>query len=87
MTVYIEMLNECSSSQQLNVYEYTFGALRVCISRTTSLVTLPSLFVTWKVVQTVTTTVVDTVVPIGPVITICNILYKLYVRLLLLLLL
>lgn len=70
MTVYIEMLNECSSVQQQSVY--TFSASIVCISRTTSIVALSSLFVTRRGIQTVTTTVVDTAITIGTVITFCE---------------
>lgn len=41
----------------------TFVAEHISISWLTSLVTVSSLFVTWKVVQTVTTTVADTIMP------------------------
>lgn len=65
---------------KLSVYTYiyrsvsvfTFAAVIAGISQVTSLVTLPSLFVTWIVVQTVTTTFVDTVISIGTVNTLCN---------------
>lgn len=45
------------------------AAVIACISRVTSIVTVTRLFVTWCVVQTVATTVDDTVVTIGPVVT------------------
>lgn len=54
-------------------FQYTFATIRVGISRVTSSITMTSLFVTWKVVQTMTTTVVHTVISIGPVITFYNI--------------
>lgn len=56
-------------------YEYTLAAVIVCISRVTSFFTVSSLFVTQRVVQTVNTTVVDTLISIGPGITLCNISY------------
>lgn len=59
----------------LYIYKYTCATGRVCVSRFTSPVTLTSRFVTWRVVQTVTTTVVVTIITIGPFITLCNILY------------
>lgn len=49
--------------------KHTSAAVTISISRVTSSVANTSLFVTWSVVQTVTTTVVNTVVSIGPVIT------------------
>lgn len=56
-------------------YDYTLAAVIVCISRVASPVTCTSLLATWGVVQTMTTTVVNTVVTIGSAITICNELY------------
>lgn len=56
-------------------YEYTLAAVIICISRGTSPVTVSSLFVTWISIKTVTTTVVHTVISIGVVITLYNILY------------
>lgn len=50
----------------------TFFTVIISISLYTSPLTVSRLFVTWSVVQTVATTVVDTVVSIGPVITLCN---------------
>lgn len=52
--------------------QFTFATVRVSISRVTSFVTLTSLFVTCGVVQTVTTTAVDTVIAIGTANTLCN---------------
>lgn len=49
----------------------TFGTFTVSISRFTSSVTMSSLFVTWRVIQTVTITGVNTVISIGPVFTFC----------------
>lgn len=46
------------------IYEYTFAAVTISISRITSPVTLACLFVTGRVINTVTATVVDTVVTI-----------------------
>ena len=50
----------------------TFSAERVSKSCFTSPVTLPSLFVTRRVIQTVIATVVDTVIIIGSILTYCN---------------
>lgn len=51
---------------------FTFVTVDINISRVTAPVTVSSLFVTWKVIQTVTTTVADTVISKGPVITTYN---------------
>ena len=50
----------------------TFNAERVSISWFTSPLTLPSLFVTRRVIQTVTAAVVNTVIAIGSILTYCN---------------
>lgn len=50
----------------------TFTTENVVISRFTSFVTVTSLFITWRVIQTVTTTVVDTTITIGPDFTLYN---------------
>lgn len=47
----------------------TLSAVAVGIPRVTPLVTLPSLFVTQRTIQTVTTAIVDTTITIGTVIT------------------
>lgn len=52
--------------------QFTFATVIVSISWVTSPVTVTSLFVTRKVVQTVTTTVVDIIVFIGSVFTFCD---------------
>ena len=44
----------------------------VGISRFTSRVTVPILFITWRVIPTVTTTVVDTVITICSILTFCS---------------
>lgn len=53
-------------------YEHTVTASSVCISRVTSPVTMTSLFITWKVIQTVSTAVADTLITISSVRTLCN---------------
>lgn len=53
------------------IHERTFVAVPFCISRIASLVTISSLFVTWRIIQTVPTAVVDTSISIGPIITFC----------------
>lgn len=60
------------SQTYLSVKLHTFAAVIVFISRVTSTVTMSSLIVPWRVVQTVSTTAVDTVIYICPVITLCN---------------
>lgn len=55
-----------------SIYEYTFATVSVCVSRITSTVTLTRQFVTGKIITAVTTTVLVTITPIGPVITPCN---------------
>lgn len=61
-------------------YEYTLAAEIVCISRVTSFITMTSLFVTCRVVLTVTTTVVDTVISKAANITLCNRLHSYNVK-------
>lgn len=58
----------------LHIFSYisTFAAVAVCIPRVTPLVTMPSLFVTQRVIETVVTTVVDTIISVRPVITSYN---------------
>lgn len=56
--------------------EYTLVTVGVRISQFTSPVTMTCRFVTWRVVQTVTTAVVDTVISIGTIVTLCNNLYQ-----------
>lgn len=56
----------------ISFYMSTLATVVVGISRVTSPVTVTSLFVTRKVVQTVTTTVVDIIVFIGSVFTFCD---------------
>lgn len=46
------------------IYEYTFAAVTISISWTTSSVTLTRLFVTGRVINTVIATVVDTALTI-----------------------
>ena len=53
-------------------YLFTFVAQCVGMSRFTSHVTVSSLFVTRRIIQTVTATVVDTVVTIGSILTFYN---------------
>lgn len=52
--------------------QFTLATVIISISRVTPPVTVTSLFVTWRVVQTLTTTVVDTVIAIGTANTLCN---------------
>lgn len=54
------------------ILRLTFVAATISISWFTSPVTVPSLFVTWRVIKTVTTAVVGTVISIGPFNTLCN---------------
>lgn len=57
------------------IYEHTLVAFSLCISRTTSSVTMTRQLVTGKSITTVNTTVVVTTITIGPAITFCNKLY------------
>lgn len=57
------------------ILRLTFVTAAISISWFTSHVTVPCLFVTQSVIETVTTAVVDTVISIGPVNTLCNRLY------------
>lgn len=51
------------------IFNITHDTVFACISWITPPVTMTSLFVTWNVVQTMTTTVVDTVIAIGIIVT------------------
>lgn len=51
------------------ICSFTFATVALCISRVTSPVTMSSPYVLRRVVQTVSTTVVDTAQTIGPVVT------------------
>lgn len=53
-------------------YVYTLAAVGVCISRVTTPVTCTGLFITGGAIQTMTATVVHTVVTKGSAITLCN---------------
>lgn len=53
-------------------YVYTLATVGVCISRATTPVTGAALFITGGVIQTMTATVVHTVVTKGSAITLCN---------------
>lgn len=48
---------------------FTFAAVVISVTRFAPFVTVASLFVTWSIIQTVTTAIADTVITIGPVIT------------------
>lgn len=56
-------------------YVYTLAAIGVCISRATTPVTGTALFITGGAIQTMTATVVHTVVTKGSTITLCSGLY------------
>lgn len=53
-------------------YVYTLAAVSVCISRVTTPVTGTALFITGRAIQTMTVTVVHTVVTKGSAITLCH---------------
>lgn len=59
-----------------NMYAFicklTFATVTVSKPRVATLITVTSLLVTWRVVQTVTTTVVCTIISIGTLITFYN---------------
>lgn len=58
---------------QIYIYTiFTFATEYICVSSFTSFVTKSRTFVTRRAVYTVTTAVIDTVITIGPVITLCN---------------
>lgn len=55
--------------QHIFSYISTYAAVSVGISRVTPLVTVTMFFVTQRTIHTVTTTVVDTIISVLPVIT------------------
>lgn len=67
---YVWVLNVCLK------YVYTLAAVGVCISRVTTSVTGTGLFITGGAIQTMTATVVHTVITKGFPITLCNRLIK-----------
>lgn len=69
--------NRCECEINLGVYQNTFSTVTISISLFTSFVTVTSLFVTWRVFQTMTATVVDTAITIGTVNARFNSLYLL----------
>lgn len=62
----------CSECIKKMIFRFTFATVIITISRVTSHVTVTSPFVTWRVIQAVTTTGFDTVISICTIITTYN---------------